>query len=221
MKRIHARKVIATIATATALISFGAFAESADSADSANSPASAASPSQRIDELHVALIDVMMRAEELGYDGRAEKLAPVIPAYFDTGFMAQVSLGSHWKTASEADKTRFLEAFKRFMIANYAGQFDGFSGQEFKTLSEEPARKDTVLVKSILINPEDDDVELNYRLREVDGAWKIIDVYLDGTVSELALRRSEFSGIVRREDFDALIAAIDLRIEKLAGSTES
>jgi phospholipid transport system substrate-binding protein len=214
MKRIQ-QSIAAAIATATALFAFGATAQSAQSAQSA------ASASQHIDELHVALIDVMKQAEVLGYDGRAEKLAPVIPAYFDTGFMAQVSLGSHWKSASEADQARFLEAFKRFMIANYAGQFDGFSGQEFKTLGEEPARKDTVLVKSILINPKDDDVELNYRLREVDGAWKIIDVYLDGTVSELALRRSEFSGIVRRENFDALIAAIDKRIEKLASGTES
>jgi hypothetical protein len=46
-------------------------------------------------------------------------------------------------------------------------------------------------------------------------------VYLDGTVSELALRRSEFSGIVKREDFDALIAAIDARVAALAAGTES
>ena len=71
------------------------------------------------------------------------------------------------------------------------------------------------------MNPDDDDVELNYRMRQVDGTWKIIDVYLDGTVSELALRRSEFSGIVKREDFDALIAAIDSRIAALAAGTES
>jgi phospholipid transport system substrate-binding protein len=106
------------------------------------------------------------------------------------------------------------------MVANYAGQFDGYSGQSFETLGEEPARMDTVLVKSRLIDPTDENIELNYRMRQVDGKWKIIDVYLDGTVSELALRRSEFSGIVKRKDFDALIAAIDERIAKLAAGTE-
>jgi phospholipid transport system substrate-binding protein len=175
-----------------------------------------------IDALHEALLEVMKRAEELGYDGRAEKLAPVIPEYFDVSFMARKSVGRHWKTASEQVQQRFLEAFNRFMVANYAGQFDGFSGQHFETLSEQPAKMETVMVKSLLVNPKDDDVELNYRMRQVNGKWKIVDVYLDGTVSELALRRSEFSSIVKREGFDALIEAIDAKTAKLAaGSDES
>jgi phospholipid transport system substrate-binding protein len=180
------------------------------------------SPTQAIDSLHGHLLEVMKNAVPLGYEGRAAKLTPVIPEHFDVSFMAQKSVGRHWKSASEADRARFLETFLRFMVANYAGQFDGFSGQSFETLGEEPARMDTVLVRTRLIDPTDENIELNYRLRQVDGSWKIIDVYLDGTVSELALRRSEFSGIAKREDFDALIAAIDERIAKLAsGTTES
>ena len=181
----------------------------------------AGSPSDTIEGLHGVLLDVMRNAVELGYEGRAKKLEPAIPRYYDVAFMASKSIGRHWKKASEADRERFLATFLRFMVANYAGQFDGYTGQSFETRGEEPARMDTTLVKSVLVNPEGDDVELHYRLRQVDGAWKIIDVYLDGTVSELALRRSEFSGIVKREDFDALIAAIDERIEKLASGTSS
>ncbi|MGH0033212.1 MAG: ABC transporter substrate-binding protein [Myxococcota bacterium] len=179
------------------------------------------SPSHTVDGLHEVLIDVMKNADTLGYEGRTRKLEPAIPEYYDVAFMAEKSVGRHWRKATEQERERFLATFLRFMVANYAGQFDGYSGQHFETLSEEPARLDTVLVKSVLVNPEGDDVELNYRMRQVDGRWKVIDVYLDGTVSELALRRSEFSGIVKREDFDALIAAIDERIEKLASGTES
>jgi phospholipid transport system substrate-binding protein len=178
-------------------------------------------PSTVVGGLNSVLLDVMMNAESLGYEGRAAKLAPAIPEFYDVEFMAQKSVGRHWKSASEQERERFLATFLRFMVANYAGQFDSFSGQSFETLGEEPARMDTILVKSLLVNPVGDDVELNYRMHQVDGRWKIIDVYLDGTVSELALRRSEFSGIVKREDFDALIAAIDERIEKLASGTES
>lgn len=179
------------------------------------------SPSDTIDALHAVLLDVMKNAETLGYEGRAEKLTPAIPKYYDVAFMAEKSVGRYWNKASSSDRERFLDTFLRFMVANYAGQFDGYSGQHFETLSEEPARMDTMLVKSRLVDPNGDDVELNYRMREVDGTWKVIDVYLDGTVSELALRRSEFSGIVKRENFDGLIAAIDERIEKLASGTES
>ena len=177
--------------------------------------------SRTIDALHDVLIDVMKNAEQLGYTGRAEKLAPAIPRYYDVAFMAEKSVGRHWSEADPGERERFLATFLRFMVANYAGQFDGYSGQHFETLAEEPARMDTVLVKSVLVNPKGDNVELNYRMRQVDGRWKVIDVYLDGTVSELALRRSEFSGIVKRDDFDGLIAAIDERIEKLASGAES
>jgi phospholipid transport system substrate-binding protein len=179
------------------------------------------SPTETIDSLHERLLDVMKSAVALGYQGREAKLEPVIPEHYDVHFMAEKSVGRHWRSASDSERQRFLETFQRFMVANYAGQFDGYSGQSFETLGEEPARMDTVLVKSRLIDPEDENIELNYRMRQVDGRWKIIDVYLDGTVSELALRRSEFSGIVKREGFDALIAAIDERIAKLAAGTES
>lgn len=171
---------------------------------------------QSIEALHTALLDVMKNAVALGYEGRAAKLTPVIPRHFDVAFMAEKSVGPYWKSATEAEKKRYLEAFLRFMVANYAGQFDGYTGQSFQTLGEEPARMDTKIVRTKLIDPGDEDVELNYRMRLTPEGWKVIDVYLDGTVSELALRRSEFSGIVKRENFDALIAALDAKIAKLS-----
>jgi phospholipid transport system substrate-binding protein len=182
---------------------------------------SAVGPSQVVDGLHAVLLEVMRDATQLGYEGRAAKLAPAIPEFYDVGFMAEKSVGRHWKTASDTDRDRLRATFLRFMVANYAGQFDGYSGQHFETLGEEPAPMDTVLVRSRLVNPKKENVQLDYRVHQVDGKWKIIDVYLDGTVSELALRRSEFSGIVKREDFDALITAIDARIEALASGAES
>jgi phospholipid transport system substrate-binding protein len=171
---------------------------------------------QAVDGLHAALLDVMKHAVELGYDGRAAKLAPVIPRHFDVAFMAQKSVGPYWKRASDVERERFLQAFLRFMVANYAGQFDGWTGQSFETLGEEPARMDTRIVRTRLIDPTDENVELNYRMHRTSEGWKIIDVYLDGTVSELALRRSEFSGIVKRENFAALITALDAKVAKLA-----
>ncbi|MCH7709728.1 MAG: ABC transporter substrate-binding protein, partial [Myxococcales bacterium] len=66
-------------------------------------------------------------------------------------------------------------------------------------------------------NAVGDDIQLYYRLRNgTDGRWKIIDVYLNGTVSELALRRSEYSSLIKREGFEALLIALNKRIETLA-----
>jgi phospholipid transport system substrate-binding protein len=170
-----------------------------------------------IETLHEELLDVMRNAADLEYGGRTKKLTPVIPAHFDLAFMAEKAIGRRsWKAASETDQERYLTAFTRFMVANYAGRFDGFSGQSFKTVGEEPARSETILVKTQLIDPGQENIELNYRMRKVGDDWKIIDVYMDGTVSELALRRSEFAAVVKRDGFDGLIAALDKKIEKLS-----
>ncbi len=178
------------------------------------------SPKAVVDEFHEALLGVMKQAIELGYEGRTRKLTPVVTGTFDVAFMAQKSVGRYWKKASEEDRRRFLDVFARYTVANYAGRFTGWSGQRFETLGEEPARMGTMLVLSQLIDPEGDDVQLNYRLREVDGAWRIVDVYLNGTVSELALRRSEYASLVKREGFEALIVAIDQKIDDLESNAE-
>ncbi|MEM7409757.1 MAG: ABC transporter substrate-binding protein [Myxococcota bacterium] len=180
-----------------------------------------AGPTASIDGLHAELLEVMKNADRLGYAGREEELSTVIPAYFDVDFMAKKSLGRHWKSASPEARERYLAVFSRFMVANYAGRFDGYSGQSFHSVSEEDARLGTKIVKARLANPEGDDVALDYRLREVDGHWKVIDVYLDGTVSELALRRSEFMSIVKREDLDALLVALDEKIANFAAGKGS
>jgi len=192
-------------------------------AESLPPPDAAATPTLAIDSLHASLLDVMKNAESLGYAGREQKLSEVIPKHFGGGEMARKALGeAQWKLASEDLRRRYLETFARFMVANYAGRFDGFSGQSFQTLGEVQGSRDTVIVKSRLIDPTDKNVDLNYQMHKVDGAWKVIDVYLDGAVSEIALRRSEFVSIVRRQNLDALIVALDAKIAKLkAGGDES
>src|SRR5262249_33258513 len=91
-----------------------------------------------------------------------------------------------------------------------------YSGQSFRILGVESSTHDTVLVRTHLDVPKEEGVELNYRLREVDGNWRIVDIYLNGTVSELALRRSEYSALVQREGFQGLLAKLDERIADLA-----
>jgi phospholipid transport system substrate-binding protein len=61
-------------------------------------------------------------------------------------------------------------------------------------------------------------IELNYLLRQTPQGWKIVDVYLDGSISELARRRAEFASIMRSHGVDGLIALLKKKNEELAGS---
>lgn len=196
------------------LWSLAAVAAADDSSDTPATP-----PSTVVDSLNDTLLGVMKDAEELGYEGRCERLSPVLRNLYDIPFMAQKSVGRYWKTTSEAERQHLLETFTEFTIANYAGNFDGYSGQTFETLGEEESTHGTMIVRSRLVDPNGEATQLNYRLRPVDGDWKIIDVYLNGTVSELALRRSEYSSLIQREGLDSLIVALNQKITNLSEST--
>ncbi|MGD9764224.1 MAG: ABC transporter substrate-binding protein [Candidatus Binatia bacterium] len=167
-----------------------------------------ASPIAIIDELHGTLLGVMKDAQALGYAGRYERIRPVIDRHFDLDFMARFVLGPGWKELSPADQERWREAFEHISAATYAGRFTGYGGERFRTLGEEPGAEGTVFVRTVLDRPDGEDVELTYRLRSTDGAWKIVDVYQKGTVSELALRRSEYSTVLKREGFAKLLASV-------------
>jgi phospholipid transport system substrate-binding protein len=196
------------------LWSLAAVAAADDSSDTPATP-----PSTVVDSLNDTLLGVMKDAEELGYEGRCERLSPVLRNLYDIPFMAQKSVGRYWKTTSEAERQHLLETFTEFTIANYAGNFDDYSGQTFETLGEEESTHGTMIVRSRLVDPNGEETQLNYRLRPVDGEWKIIDVYLNGTVSELALRRSEYSSLIQREGLDSLIVALNQKITNLSEST--
>ncbi len=168
-----------------------------------------------VEDLHAALLGLMKEAEALGYAGREARITPVVGNCYDVAFMARKSLGRHWKSLEEAQQEQFLAAFGKVTVANYAGRFDGWSGEVFEMLGAEPGVRDTRLVKTRLLQPEDEDVQLDYRLHRTDAGWRIIDVYVNGTISELALRRSEYSALLEREGFEALMRAIDAKIKRL------
>lgn len=179
-------------------------------------PEAAGTATGTIDGLHAAMLSVIHDAGRTSYQQRYDALAPAIDEAYDLDFMARKSLGKGFDALSAEDKARWIALFRTYMTANFAGRFKSFDGQRFETLGEEPAAQDTVLVKSRVIDPRES-VDLNYRLRRTEsGDWKIVDVYLKGTVSELALRRSDFSATLDRDGFPALVRSLETKIADLA-----
>ena len=174
-----------------------------------------------IRSLNTSFEELLRDAEKLGYAGRLERLSPVIDKTYDLEFMARTAIGREWDELSEADRKRWVEAFSQLTKANYAGRFDHWSGQKFEFLGEEPSANDTEIVRTRVIDPGKESVDINYRLRKGDTGWKVIDIYLKGTVSELALRRSEYSALLKREGFEALITSIERKIAELQSGAAS
>lgn len=169
-------------------------------------------PIQIIDGFHAVLLETMQNAKTLGYKGRYAKLRPAIEEAFNLPLMARVVAGKHWARMSEADQKTLTDAFSRMTIATYAARFKGYGGEKFQTLGQEDIRRRTLLVKTQLVT-SDEPVGLSYLMRETANGWKVIDIYLKGTYSELATRRSEYSSLLGRAGLQQLVALIDKRVK--------
>jgi phospholipid transport system substrate-binding protein len=175
----------------------------------------AGSAADRIGALYGTLIGIMQQANQLGVQGRFDRLAPVLADTYDVPSMARIAVGQNWGALNPAQQAGIIETFKRMMIANYANRFDGYSGERFEilqTIDKAPADK---LVKTHLIQSNGKTVALDYLMRNSGGQWKVVDVYLDGTISELASRRAEFSAILKSSGPDALIDSLRRQGDKL------
>lgn len=166
--------------------------------------------------LNGALLETLQKAEVLKYEGRFQKIAPAVDQTFDVAFMAEKSIGKYWKPLSDADQKRWTDLFREYMVANYAGNFNRFAGQRFEISGEEPSQNDTVVVHSKLFDPGGEDTELNYRCHQTPTGPKVIDVYLKGTVSQLALLRADYTSALESGGLDALVTSVRAKIADLA-----
>ncbi len=174
------------------------------------------SPTQVVQTFHDILIVSLKQSDTLDYEGRTELIRPVFVETLDMNFMAEKSAGRDWKTFNDEQKRQWIDAFSEHTLANYASRFKGFSGQNFESHGEEEARSNTIVVKTTLIDPDGDDVQLNYRLRETPAGWRVIDIYVHGTVSELALRRAEYSATIGRDGIDSTITQLQKQTQDLS-----
>ena len=147
----------------------------------------------------------MKGGAKMGFAGRKTLLDPVVRDAYDLPAMARVATGTAWAKMSDEEKKGVTDAFADWTVATYASQFKSFEGETFTTKREVDAQRGRKAVETTLNPKGEEPVVLNYQLREDGGVWKIIDVLLDGAVSQLAIRRNEFAGVLGKGGVPALI----------------
>jgi len=109
---------------------------------------------------------------------------------------------------------KFLHIFSRLVIATYAHRFDGYSGESFQTVSAKASGHGRIIVRTVLIKRNGSRVHLDYLLQQRKGQWRIINVVAQG-VSDLALKRVEYTTILRSQGFEALMARLKKKLFNL------
>jgi len=174
---------------------------------------------QRVSSLSDALLDTMKQANELGVKGRYDKLAPILAKTYDLPLMARIAVGQSWAALTPEQQKAIVGAFTRMTTATYASRFDGFSGEQFIILQTVDQKSGDKIVKTQIIQSNGKPIALSYLVRNTGSDWRIIDVYLNGTISELANRRAEFGAVLKSGGADGLVASLNKQGDKLlAGS---
>ena len=180
----------------------------------------AAGPEDSVNAFHETLISTMKDGRTLSESGRYARIEPVVHRLFDLPLMSRLAIGASWSTLSPAQQQLAIAAFGAYIAATYADRFDSFSGQRMEVVAQQPSSSG-MIVRTRIIKSNGEPVSVDYAMRQNDGAWQISDVYLDGTISQLATQRSEFGAILRREGFEGLIATLQRKVKLLAGNVAS
>jgi len=168
-----------------------------------------------VENFQDSLIEVMKQGKALGFQGRYDKLDAAVRKSHDLPKIARIVVGKQWEGLTSEQQAKLEAVFSQLSVSAYAHNFKDYSGESFSFISEEETGRGGVVVHTNLKIPGEKDVKFDYMMKKKDDSWQIINIIADG-VSDLALKRSDYTSVLNREGFDALIAKINEKIESYA-----
>jgi phospholipid transport system substrate-binding protein len=170
--------------------------------------ARADSATETIQKLNDALMDVMKNASSLGFQGRADKLRPVLTQVYDLQAMGRTAVGQAWNSATPEQQKELYTLFERLTVDNYAARFKGYSeGEKFEIKGERDSPQGKI-VDTEIVPQGKPPVSIDYVMRQRGDSYRVVDVLLEGSISEVATRRSEFTSVLAHGGFEALLAEL-------------
>jgi len=164
--------------------------------------------------LYTTLMNSMRNGPALGARGRYAQIEPVVQRVFDVPFMARLAVGPQWSSLAAAQQQQVSAAFARYIAAIYAERFDSYAGEQLQVIGEQASSAGTIITSRI-VKSNGEPVQINYLVRQNGGTWQIADVYLNGTISELATRRAEFASILQSQGINGLIGRLNAKADQL------
>jgi phospholipid transport system substrate-binding protein len=174
----------------------------------------ATDPAATIKDFYATLTQTMKQGPALGEKGRYDALAPAVRQGFDLGAMTQMAVGPSWAKLSPAERQQVTEAFARYTIATYAERFSKDAGVTFAVGTQRTMPYGTV-VDTQIVQPGGDKVSINYLMRQNGQQWQVADIYLQGTISQVATLRSQFGAVFLRDGANGLIEALNRKASSL------
>jgi len=178
-------------------------------------PVAAQTPSDVVERFQANLLEVMKDADKLSVRQRYERLAPSVEASFHLPLMVQIATAPHWQDATPSQRVQLVSAFRRMSVTTLATLFDSYDGEAFQVLAEKPGPQHTLLVLTKLTKANKSTVNIAYVARKFDDGWRMIDVIVDNGISELKVRRSEYSAVLKNDGVPGLVTLLNRKADEL------
>jgi len=176
------------------------------------------SPTGPIAQFNDALLAAMKGGAATPFADRYRALAPVVDQVFDLNAVLAASIGLSWATLSAAQKAELATAFRRYTVSSYVANFDSYNGQSFQLLpSVRAIGNGEVVVQTRLLRTNDSPLKLDYVMRRGPAGWQVVDVLTDGSISRVAVQRSDFRELLRGGGVPALSAGLERKVGNLSG----
>lgn len=132
--------------------------------------------------------------------------------HFDTEYAARLVLAKHWRTATEQQKKRFIEAFYQTLLQNYGEALLEFTPDRLKILPfQGDLKAKAVTVRSEIRRDNGQRVPVNYSLRQTPQGWKAYDVQIEG-ISYIKSFRTDFGAEIDQKGLDAVITRLEQQV---------
>jgi phospholipid transport system substrate-binding protein len=152
----------------------------------------------------------------VGDEARLSALVDVLNSATDLDLVGRLVLGQHWRTATPAQRTRFLELFRALVVKTMADGLNRYSGETFEITGSRRIDDRDVVVSTRIVGPTNPQpIQADWRVRRQDGRFQIIDIVAEG-ISMVVTQRSEIGEVVSRRGMDGLIETLEERLQNRA-----
>lgn len=158
--------------------------------------------------------------KSISADAQSETFRSMLHTSFDLDLLGRFALGQEWKTLNAEQKQEYLRLFEKLVVQIYSDRFSMYSGQSFKVTATKPEDDRDSFVTSQIVSPAGGDpTEVDWRVRNKDGSYKVIDVIVEG-VSMSVSQRSEFMASIQRNggNFDEFLKVLRDRVNATTGA---
>jgi phospholipid transport system substrate-binding protein len=133
----------------------------------------------------------------LSMEAKKAEFKSLLNESFDMATIGRFALGLYWKSATPAQQVEYQKLFNTMIVKVYSQRFSDYKGQKFEVRGARKEGDKDSIVSSFIVPPDGPEVKVDWRVRNKGGAYKVVDIMVEG-VSMSQTQRADFASVIQR-----------------------